>query len=114
MPAGFLEDEGEDVLDLEELISFGLLTPPPSPDGPEDIEPDEEEPQAPQPPAFLNEEDYEAAAEFAWQQLGEFMEFLEFLEAEENGGVGNIQAPVASVSGSMDPAPEDDDINEVD
>lgn len=114
VPAGFLEDEGEDVLDLEDLIAFGLLTPPPSPNAPEDVEWVEKEPQDLQIPVFQNDEDYAAAAEFAWQQLGEFMQFFEYLEAEENGGPGVAQAPAASASGSIDPVPEDDDINEVD
>lgn len=72
VPAGFLEDEGDDVLDFDELVAFGILTPPPSPAVPENHDQEEMEPQAIEVPVFHNEAEYQAAAEYAWQQLGGF------------------------------------------
>lgn len=110
VPAGFLMDEGEDVLDFEELVQFGLLTPPPSPVV---AAPDDLEPPADEEPVFANAAEYHAAAEFAWQQLGEFLEFLQALDAADNGGPGEPQAPVASASGSLDGAAQDNEPDEV-
>lgn len=125
-PAGFLEDEGDDVLDAEDLYDLGLLNPPHSPpyfgfdedlddlDGPGPYEPMDQGSG----PVF----EFVPGAAFAiysLEHLREYMKYLELLEAEEAGGPGVPQAPIASASGSLDNPPDDDhgddyDIGDVD
>lgn len=113
-PAGYLEDEGDDVLDAEELYAYGILTPPPSPpffgfDADDDEDPWQPEEHIPLVEVVPENGLNMGPAEFALQQLSEYLEFLEFLEGEENGGPGLPQALVPAASGSLGPPLEDDD-----
>lgn len=106
IPAGFLDDEGDDVLDAEELYAHGILTLPPSPPHYNFDADDIEDPWQPEEQVPLLEVVPEVGlAAFALQHLGEYMEFLEFLEGEENGGPGVPQALIPAPSGSLDPPP---------
>lgn len=96
VPAGFLVDEGEDVIPLAELYEFGIYTPPPSPLVDENFFGFEEEEEPWNPEVHVPVQELVLGngidlAQYTWQQLGEYLEFLEYLEAEENGQPGQPQ-----------------------